>query len=181
MDLVQQKKRLRKEMKEIMSFIVNKTERSEELLMTLIQKDVLKSVKIISIFITLDDEVDTLPIVQHCWENGITVTVPEFQHATPDGYVLRQWKKNDHLYETQYGIFHPKNSKVFPLEKIDLIFVPGMAFSKDGLRLGRGKGFYDRMLSMFEGKTVGLCFKEQIKEKIPSDQRDVVIQEVLSC
>jgi len=181
MDVTQQKKRLRKEMKEIMSFITHKTERSEEMLKVLLEKKIFQNVQMVSIFITLDDEIDTMPIVEYCWEHGITVTVPEFQPPDRHEFVLRDWKKDDHLYETHYGIFHPKNSQTHSLSDIDLIFVPGMAFSKEGRRLGRGKGFYDRLLALFEGKSIGLCFKEQIKEKIPCGERDMRVSEVIAC
>jgi 5-formyltetrahydrofolate cyclo-ligase len=181
MDLVQQKKRLRREMKEIMGFITRKSERSEDLLRAVLESMILQNVQSVSIFITLDDEVDTLPIVQYCWDNKITVTVPEFIERANEGFKLREWKRNDHLYETQYGIFHPKNGKTVPLSKVDLAFVPGMAFSSNGNRLGRGKGFYDRMLSEFTGKTVGLCFREQIKEAIPVGDRDIKVDAVISC
>jgi len=181
MDLVSKKKRLRQEMKQIMGFIVNKSERSQHLLEVLLERDLLQGVKSISIFITLEDEVDTLSIVEHCWKNKIVVTVPEFVETNKNGFVLRQWGKSDHLFETQYGIFHPRNSKIIALDKVDLIFVPGMAFSKDGKRLGRGKGFYDRMLKLFDGKTIGLCFKEQIKAEIPVGDHDVKVDEVITC
>ncbi|MGE3278350.1 MAG: 5-formyltetrahydrofolate cyclo-ligase [Candidatus Altimarinota bacterium] len=181
MELVQQKKRLRQEMKEIMGFVTDTSERSVQLLENVLKAKLLKKGQLVSVFVPMEDEVDTIPLVEYCWENGISVSVPEFQSQRQDPFILRNWERSDHLYETQYGIFHPRNSKTFTLEEVDLVFVPGMAFTKKGVRLGRGKGFYDHMLSQYDGKKVGLCFQEQIKENIPFDERDVLVDVVIAC
>lgn len=55
----------------------------------------------------------------------------------------------------------------------DLILIPGMAFSRKGDRLGRGKGFYDRYLSHFEGLKIGLGFEASVFDFIPTDDHDV--------
>ena len=57
----------------------------------------------------------------------------------------------------------------------DICLIPGLGFSKKGERLGRGKGFYDRFLSDFGGLKVGLCFKEQILEVVPTEAHDVLL------
>lgn len=54
----------------------------------------------------------------------------------------------------------------------DLLLLPGLAFSKKGERLGKGKGFYDKFLDMFKGVTVGIGFEEQIVEDLPVEQHD---------
>lgn len=67
---------------------------------------------------------------------------------------------------------------------MDLVIVPGLAFSKNGDRLGRGKGYYDRFLSSCRTKnknlfTVALAFAEQINENIPTESHDTKIDLVL--
>ncbi len=54
----------------------------------------------------------------------------------------------------------------------DLLFIPGLAFSLEGARLGRGAGFFDRYLENYHGVKVGICFQEQIQKKIPQDPHD---------
>lgn len=164
-----------------MSFIVNKADRSKDLLVKLIEKDSLRKSKVVVVFVTYDDEVDTLPIVEHCWQNGITVTVPEFLDSIGQDFLLRQWSKSDRLVESSNGIFHPRNNKTLSLSKADLIFVPGLAFTKSGERLGRGKGFYDRFLAKSIDRTIGLCFSEQIKDSLPVGDLDMKVQEVITC
>jgi len=181
MELAQKKRRLRSEMKEIVGFVAGKSERSELLLKSILDLKLLEDASLIAIFIPMEDEVDTIPLIEYCWKNKIVVTVPEIIQNHHERFVLRQWKKSDHLYETKHGIFHPKNSKVYDLSEADAIFVPGLAFTKEGVRLGRGMGFYDRLLSQYKGRKIGLCFKEQVKESLPSDQRDITVDKVVTC
>jgi 5-formyltetrahydrofolate cyclo-ligase len=60
---------------------------------------------------------------------------------------------------------------------LDLIVVPGLAFTSDGHRLGRGTGFYDRFLSTVPGNTVkvGVCFAFQLLPEIPHIDHDVKV------
>jgi 5-formyltetrahydrofolate cyclo-ligase len=68
---------------------------------------------------------------------------------------------------------------------LDFILMPGLAFTREGLRMGRGKGYYDRYLNQVaevQGRkpaTVAVAFKEQIYESIPFDEHDVPVDLVL--
>jgi 5-formyltetrahydrofolate cyclo-ligase len=67
--------------------------------------------------------------------------------------------------------------KEVPLEDIDLIIVPGIAFDKKNVRLGRGHGYYDRFLCALPNKTrtVGLAFDFQVVEHLPQDSHDIPV------
>jgi 5-formyltetrahydrofolate cyclo-ligase len=56
-----------------------------------------------------------------------------------------------------------------------VLLIPGLAFSKEGHRLGRGKGFYDRYLEKYKGLKVGICFSEQLKSIVPCEEHDVMM------
>ena len=62
----------------------------------------------------------------------------------------------------------------------DVLLIPGLAFTKDGHRLGRGKGYYDRYMEKFKGTKIGICFEESLLELIPVDPHDVVMNYVVS-
>ena len=65
-------------------------------------------------------------------------------------------------------------------EHFDFILVPGVAFSPNGYRLGRGKGYYDKFLSKYSNLfTVGVCFREQFYLDIPTEPHDVPMNKVL--
>ena len=86
------------------------------------------------------------------------------------------------LEKGTYNIMEPKTfCKKRPAGPMDIIIVPGVAFDKGGGRLGRGGGYYDRLLRK-AGKAVkiGLCFREQIVKKVPMDDRDVRVDRVIT-
>jgi 5-formyltetrahydrofolate cyclo-ligase len=78
-----------------------------------------------------------------------------------------------------FGILEPPaDSPVCPTGEVDLFLCPGMAFTRGGIRLGRGKGFYDRALADArpDATRVGVCFREQVLGELPVDPHDVPMQ-----
>ncbi|MBP9674213.1 MAG: 5-formyltetrahydrofolate cyclo-ligase [Bacteriovoracaceae bacterium] len=61
-----------------------------------------------------------------------------------------------------------------------VLLVPALAYSKEGKRLGRGKGYYDRYLKNFKGVTVGICFEEQIAQDIATEEHDQMVQNIIT-
>ncbi|MBD5195791.1 MAG: 5-formyltetrahydrofolate cyclo-ligase [Bacteroidales bacterium] len=83
----------------------------------------------------------------------------------------------------ELGSFHieePTGNDVVDPDEIELIVVPGVAYDEYGNRLGRGKGFYDRLLSSSSATKVGVGFDFQIVESIPSEPHDVAMDIVIS-
>lgn len=82
---------------------------------------------------------------------------------------MQNWTRN------QFGVLEPseKLSLVLP-QQFDGLIIPGVVFNNNGVRLGRGKGYYDRYLCQSRGIKVGLCFSFQLlKEEIPHEAHDV--------
>jgi len=79
------------------------------------------------------------------------------------------------LVAGSFGIFEPSASLPLAEERADLILVPGLAFDESGGRLGRGRGYYDRLLAGFHGLRVGVCFEELVFERIPAEEHDVTM------
>jgi 5-formyltetrahydrofolate cyclo-ligase len=79
-----------------------------------------------------------------------------------------------------YGILEPTGPLFTDYDSIDLAVVPGVAFTRDGVRLGRGKGYYDRLLPRIKSPKVGICFPFQILESIPTEPFDVKMDEVVA-
>ncbi len=66
------------------------------------------------------------------------------------------------------------------LNRLDLTLVPGIGFDLNGCRLGRGKGYYDRLLADVSGTTCGIAFDEQIVESLPTEPHDVRLNCILT-
>ncbi len=79
-----------------------------------------------------------------------------------------------------YGIPEPQGEEVVSPAWIDLLLVPGVAFDREGFRLGWGKGYYDRLLKRAGGMKVGVAFSFQVFERLPRDPWDVPVDAVVT-
>jgi 5-formyltetrahydrofolate cyclo-ligase len=110
-----------------------------------------------------------------------TVLLPRFE-MEHGHYSARLIKDADTDVRTgKFGIREPgEHCEKISLNRLDLILVPGIAFDLDGHRLGRGKGFYDRLLAVLEGPTCGVAFDQQIVERIPVEPHDIHLSCILT-
>ncbi|HEY3763280.1 MAG TPA: 5-formyltetrahydrofolate cyclo-ligase [Verrucomicrobiae bacterium] len=132
-------------------------------------------------FAPLPEEVDVWPLLEETVNSGKIVALPCFD-ADAQVYKSRR-VKNLHveILSGQFGVREPSISCIeMPLEDLDMVLVPGVAFDLRGNRLGRGKGFYDRLLQNFHGKKIGIAFEEQIVDVVPSESLDVRMNVVLT-
>ena len=93
-----------------------------------------------------------------------------------------KYKKGDELEKPgNLGIMQPKsNNIIIP----NVIIIPGLAFSLEGYRLGFGKGYYDRYLSLAEKKfsvyKIGVCYNDYLQEKIPYELHDIKMNYIIT-
>ncbi len=78
-----------------------------------------------------------------------------------------------------FGILEPQKGEIFTETAIDFGIIPGMAFDLQGNRIGRGKGYYDKLLKKIDVLKVGVCLSFQLVDKIPIDSYDVVMDLVV--
>ena len=135
---------------------------------------------VVAAYMPLPDELDTLPLLRALEQAGRRVVIPKVQGGEMDFYDYSE----DTLECGAWGIAEPvcAGAPVSPQE-IDLMFVPGRAFTAEGARLGRGKGFYDKYMSRegFRAHTVGVCYQCQMLDQIPTEPHDRRVDEVLAC
>ena len=65
-------------------------------------------------------------------------------------------------------------------ESFDLVIIPGVAFDRQGGRLGYGKGYYDRFLEQTTAFRLALAFNFQVLEKVPTEKHDVPMNGILT-
>ena len=81
----------------------------------------------------------------------------------------------------KFGIPEPRaGCKSLRLNQLDLVLVPGVAFAPDGARLGRGRGFYDRILDSVSGRKIGVAYDEQIVEAVPAEEHDQRVTDIVT-
>jgi 5-formyltetrahydrofolate cyclo-ligase len=112
---------------------------------------------------------------------GKTVALPAF---TPDAnrYTASQiLDPARDLVVGRFGIREPGPAcPVIPLNRLDLVLVPGIAFDARGGRLGRGQGFYDRLLADVRGTKCGVAFAEQLVDVVPMGSLDIRLNCILT-
>ena len=137
-----------------------------------------QTARTICLYNSLPDEVDTAMLLAKALLMGKRVLLPK---VVGDELELRIHTPGS-LLSGAYGIMEP-TGELFPVEsyhEIDLAIIPGVAFDRLGARLGRGKGYYDRLLSqMPNAYKIGICFPFQLLERLPSEPHDVLMNEVI--
>ncbi len=135
-------------------------------------------------YVSLLEEVDTLPLLKAALEAGCTVTVPFVDKNSNSLLSVPIGNPETDLERGNYGILEPKKELVvrFDIHQLEVVLVPGIAFDREGRRLGRGKGYYDRFLKSLPAKvkTIGLAYDFQFFERIPANHLDMPVQKVIT-
>lgn len=131
----------------------------------------------IALYAALSDEVPTSEVIARWHAEGRRVVLPRVE-----GDVMRFYDYAPEALQSGYqGIDEPMGDVECPVEDIDLIVVPARAFTRVGVRLGRGGGFYDKYMSLsgFRAHKTGVAFECQIFEHLPFDSHDIRVDEVV--
>ena len=129
----------------------------------------------------MPDEVDVWPLLEETLTGAKITALPRFDPVSNDYLACRVQNLQNELAPGQFGIREPKaGCPEIPLERLGLILVPGVAFDLSGRRLGRGRGFYDRLLLEIHGAKCGIAFDEQMVETVPAGKLDVGMDFILT-
>lgn len=136
--------------------------------------------KVVALTLSQSFEIDTAPLILHARHEGRTVVVPRTLPKRQMEFV--ELKENSTFEETSFGILEPKDGRVFAPDEIDLMVVPGVAFTLDGRRLGFGGGYYDRYLAHYQGKTISLALPTQLAndDEWASEAHDQSVDQVIT-
>ena len=134
-----------------------------------------KEAQIIMLYSSLPDEVDTHDFLEQ-WRNRKKIILPT---VVGDDIIPVELSKDTNFAIGDFNIMEPQNEPYNG--SYDLIIVPGVAFDKKGNRIGRGKGYYDRFLCKHLDVTrIGICFDFQLVDKVPTEDNDIRMNEVIS-
>jgi len=127
-------------------------------------------------FAPLPDELDVWPMLEMSLALGTNCALPFFD-AEKNTYGARLLKTlATDIVLGKFGVREPAaGCEEIPLSRFDLVLVPGMAFDLNGHRLGRGRGFYDRILAEASGIKCGVAHDFQLLEKIPTEPHDAQV------
>ena len=129
----------------------------------------------ILVYHSLPDELSTLDFIDR-WHTRKRFFLPRVNGVNLD--ILPYDRSRLHL-----GAFHieePDGEELTPVEDIELIIVPGVAYDRRGCRVGRGKGYYDRLLSGTKAVKIGVAYDFQLVDDIDTDEFDVPVDIVIT-
>lgn len=124
---------------------------------------------------SLPDEVDTRQLLSDALVRSVRVVLPV---VCGDHLQLRLY--DGHTLPGPFGIEEPQGPLFTDYSQLDVAVIPGMAFDCCGHRLGRGKGYYDRLLPLISCPKIGLCFSFQLVDSIPTEPHDIAMDAVVS-
>jgi len=141
----------------------------------------LPSARAILFFAPLPDEPDVWPVLERSMALGTVCALPYFDAST-QAYGARVIQKiGTDLVAGKFGVREPAaQCAAMPLNQLDLVLVPGLAFDRFGSRLGRGRGFYDRLLGEVSGVKCGICYQGQLLESLPTEGHDVSVSFIVT-
>ena len=132
------------------------------------------------LFSPLGDEPDIAPLLTDALAERKRVCLPRFD-AAQGVYSGAQVSSRADLAPGRFGALEPhEGCPAVSLKQLDLALVPGIAFDLAGRRLGRGKGFYDRLLIEVPGHKCGIAFDAQIVAQVPEEPHDVRVNSILT-
>ncbi len=126
-------------------------------------------------YLATDDEPSIDGLIERGLRSGMSVAAPRMDWDAGTMRALRLRDLGD-VEVRRHGVREPiETGDVEPLDLVGLVLVPGVAFDKQGGRLGRGAGFYDRFLAGMDGRVVklGVAHEAQIVEHVPMETHDV--------
>lgn len=136
-------------------------------------------------YVALPHEVNTAVIIDQALQDGQRVAVPVMETAAKTLSASLIHDRTGALVKGPYGVMQPADDARHPVtvDELDLIVVPGVAFTRQGQRLGQGKGYYDRFLHDVPRRVprIGLAFACQLVDALPSEPHDETVDQVLSA
>ena len=172
------KSELRKQVLQEMKAIPRKQKQAIDQALTegLLQHPFYQEANTIATYLSFPHEFQTQELIEQALKDGKEVLIPK---TYPKGRMDFVVYDPQQLVKTSFGLLEPQGDlEVVDASQIDLIHVPGLAFTTEGYRIGYGGGYYDRYLEHFSGHTLSTVYHYQVQDFIP-ENHDIPVEEVL--
>ena len=133
-----------------------------------------RSARAVLFYAPIGAELDLLPLLEEALQDGKAVALPRFValEGTYRAFLVSHLQRD--CAPGKFGIVEPlPGCPEMPLNRLDLALAPGLGFDLSGRRLGRGQGYYDRLLARIGGAKCGVAYDHQVVGAIPAENHDV--------
>ena len=137
-------------------------------------------------FIPLRTEADILPLLDTAMDEGKTVAIPRCEFGATLSFHQVAQEYREHLVKGPFSLQEPPATwpliDMATVREPMMVLVPALAFTLDGMRLGRGKGYYDRLLTELSGRgtTLGICFDIQVVGFLETEEHDRAVDVIVT-
>jgi 5-formyltetrahydrofolate cyclo-ligase len=129
-------------------------------------------------FWSFGSEVPMDPLIARLIAAGVTVALPRIVEGELEA---RAWRPGEAVTETHFGAKEPEGGQVIDPARLDVVAVPGVAFDREGRRIGYGGGFYDRFLPRTDAVRAAVAFGVQIvDEPLPAGSFDEPVHTIVT-
>ncbi|RLV61732.1 5-formyltetrahydrofolate cyclo-ligase [Parashewanella curva] len=140
----------------------------------------------VALYLSFDGELDTTPLITKLWASGIKTYLPVLHPFTQGHLLFVEYQSSSPMKHNKFGIAEPVLAcdKVLPVDQLDVIITPLVAFDEQGNRMGMGGGYYDRTLAYLESKNsikiIGFAHDCQKVESLPVEAWDKPLSSVIT-
>jgi 5-formyltetrahydrofolate cyclo-ligase len=177
------KAKIRETVRQRLKSVTDETRKnlSQQLIGMLKPREAWQKAQIVLGYLPIKGELDVFPCLEAAWAAGKEVALPRFLPETRTYCAAIAPRDKKTLVLGAFGILEPgQSARCIPLNQLDFVLVPGLAFDASGKRLGRGKGFYDRLLAEVNGVKCGVALDEQIVQTLPTEPHDIAMNFILT-
>ncbi|TCS79569.1 5-formyltetrahydrofolate cyclo-ligase [Tepidibacillus fermentans] len=154
---------------------------SAKIVQHLLHHPIYQNSNTLMVYLSFRNEVDLTLLIENAWQQRKKVIVPKTNPTNKQmvPYFIQSWNE---LEEGNYGILEPLicDKNPFPIDQIELVLVPGLAFDQEGYRLGYGGGYYDRFFDRYRKLPylIGVAYDFQLVQHLPRDDHDYSVNEI---
>jgi 5-formyltetrahydrofolate cyclo-ligase len=139
--------------------------------------------KRVLIYASKADEVATIAIIQELLKyKDRAICIPSFESESDQYYPSVVKDFENEIEVGRFGVKEPKQAarRFLDIPKLDVIFIPGLAFDLAGNRLGYGRGYFDKLCRKASATKIGLAYDFQIVDHLPSHSEDVPMNQIIT-
>ena len=169
------KKEIRKELLYLRDNLEDRYNKSMIIKNKILDLDIYKKSNVVALYYSMKSEVDTKELIKESLVLGKKVLLPRI--INKNKMIFIEVNENTKYEKNTFGVMEPIGVEN---NNIDLMICPGVAFDNSNNRLGYGRGYYDKYLSKHDIFKVGICYKEQLVEKLDVEEHDIKMDFVIT-
>ncbi|MGP1944671.1 MAG: 5-formyltetrahydrofolate cyclo-ligase [Arsenophonus sp. ET-KM2-MAG3] len=158
---------------------------ANQILFTILEHQRIYVANNIAIFFSFDGEINTQLLIEYLWKKNKKIYLPVLNTLNHHHLLFLRYCSSTQLIKNTFNINEPTINpiNIIPMKQLDILFVPLVAFDKQGKRLGMGGGFYDRLLANWQKKhfyPIGLAHDCQLVDDIQVTPWDISLPEIIT-